>query len=210
MKLFPLIATPCYGNVLCLNYVSSILRLRSVFWQLGIEHEFYLRGNESAITRARNSCVDYFRAGPWSHLFFIDADIGFEPAAAVRLLYAKRDVVAGIYQLKHEHAGFPFDIATLGPVDGQGFAEVREAPTGFMCIAGDVFTRMHRCGISRHEFFDNMIADDEYLTEDFAFCRRWRALGGAVHVDTKCALSHQGTKLYTGTPEWPSPPTTIS
>src|SRR5215472_16738286 len=152
VKLFPLIATPCYGNVLCLNYLSSV----------------------------------------------------------VRLLYAKRDVVAGIYQLKHEYAGFPFDIATLGPVDGQGFAEVREAPTGFMCIAGDVFTRMHRCGISRHEFFDNMIADDEYLTEDFAFCRRWRALGGAVHVDTKCALSHQGTKLYTGTPEWPSSPTTIS
>jgi hypothetical protein len=37
-----------------------------------------------------------------THLFWIDADIGFSPEAAFRLLLADRDVAAGVYPLKHE------------------------------------------------------------------------------------------------------------
>ncbi len=194
----PLIATPCYGGMLCLNYVTSVLRLRSALWQLDIAHDFYLRAGESLITRARNDCAAHFRAGAWTHLFWIDADIGFEPGAALRLLRAGRDVVAGVYPRKGEGAGFPIDLDALGPADADGFAQAREAPTGFMCIARGVLDRMSAAGIGPHELFDTMRDGDEYLSEDYAFCRRWRALGGAVHVDLRCALTHQGSKLFTG------------
>jgi len=194
----PLIATPCYGGVLCLNYVTSVLRLRTVLWQLGIEHEFYLVAGESLITRARNDCVAHFMAGRWTHLFWIDADIGFEPTAAVRLLRSDHDVVAGVYPRKSEQASFPLDLDAVGPADANGFAEVIEAPTGFMCIARGVFDRMAAAGIGRHELFDTMRDGDDYLSEDYAFCRRWRALGGKVRIDVRCGLTHQGMKLYTG------------
>src|SRR5947208_15315764 len=35
-------------------------------------------------------------------------------------------------------------------------------------------------------------ADHDYLSEDYAFCRRWQAIGGKLHVDTRPDLSYQG------------------
>lgn len=37
-----------------------------------------------------------------------------------------------------------------------------------------------------------------YLSEDYAFCRRWRDLGGKVFVDTQSKLAHHGTFTYRG------------
>ena len=40
-----------------------------------------------------------------------------------------------------------------------------------------------------------------YLSEDFAFCQRWRALGGKIWLDTKSRLTHTGVYSYEGSPE---------
>jgi hypothetical protein len=206
----PLIATPCYGSMLCLNYVTSILRLRTAWAQIGMEPEFYFR-SESLITRARNDCVAYFLARPrFTHLLWVDADIGFEPAAALRLLMSGHDVAAGVYPLKDDAAGFAADPADAGPIDADGFARIREAPTGFMCIKREVFSRIAEANPqlryevpgqpAHYRFFDTMIDPESgrYLSEDYAFCRRWESVGGAVYVDARSKLSHQGTKLYAG------------
>jgi hypothetical protein len=37
-----------------------------------------------------------------------------------------------------------------------------------------------------------------YLSEDYAFCRRWRDIGGKVHVDLQCKLMHLGQHLFRG------------
>lgn len=190
MALRPLIATPCYGGMLCVNYVSSVLRLRQACAQIDMPLEFYFH-QDSLITRARNDCVAHFLSGDCTHLFFIDADVGFEPQAALRVLMSGHDVAAGVYPIKHDGAGFPIDLEAVGPVQADGFAAANEAPTGFMCIARRVLETI------RHPF-DEMRNGDEHLSEDYAFCERWRALGGKVHVDTTARLSHQGTKLYEG------------
>ncbi|WP_225782356.1 hypothetical protein [Xenophilus sp. Marseille-Q4582] len=36
------------------------------------------------------------------------------------------------------------------------------------------------------------------LSEGGAFCRRWQALGGKVHVDTRSRLAHQGLQTWQG------------
>jgi hypothetical protein len=55
------------------------------------------------VKRARNDCVAYFLTNTqFTHLFWIDADIGYSPEAAYRFLRADRDVVAGVYPLKRE------------------------------------------------------------------------------------------------------------
>lgn len=197
MMLSPLIATPCYGGMLCLNYVTGILRLRTACSQIGVPLDFYFP-SDSLITRARNSCARYFLEGGWSHLFFIDADIGFVPTAALRLLRANLDLVAGIYRLKDDSAGFVLDPTMVGEADDNGFAQALEAPTGFMCIARGVFDRLADAGVGPDELFDTLRDGERYLSEDYAFCRRWRAAGGRVHVDLNCSLTHQGTKLYAG------------
>jgi hypothetical protein len=40
----------------------------------------------------------------------------------------------------------------------------------------------------------------EYLSEDFGFCRRWRALGGKIWLDVEGALVHTGPHDYAGQP----------
>lgn len=53
-----------------------------------------------------------------------------------------------------------------------------------------------------YALFDCMIDPDSrtYLSEDFAFCRRWRAIGGEVWLDPSLVLSHTGPSTFTGDP----------
>ena len=37
-----------------------------------------------------------------------------------------------------------------------------------------------------------------YLSEDYAFCRRWRDMGGKIWVDLDCKLMHLGQHLFGG------------
>jgi GT2 family glycosyltransferase len=194
----PLFATPCYGAMVCMNYASSLLRLRDALWQLGIEHDFFLYAGESLITRARNECVARFMDGKWTHLFFIDSDIGFDPRDAIRLLQAGEPIVAGVYPKKSDEPLFPIDLDNLSKMDGRNLSEANEAPTGFMCIERAVFEKMAAAGIHKLDIFDTMRIGDDYYSEDYAFCRRWRDIGGKIHVAPMVNLTHQGSKLYRG------------
>ncbi len=55
---------------------------------------------------------------------------------------------------------------------------------------------------NQYTFFDCMIdaSTGEYLSEDYAFCRRWRALDGKVWLDTQSMLAHIGPHEFVGSP----------
>jgi hypothetical protein len=54
---------------------------------------------------------------------------------------------------------------------------------------------------SQYSFFDCAVAPDgTYLSEDYAFCQRWRAVGGKVWLDTRGTLRHVGTYEFSGRP----------
>jgi hypothetical protein len=40
----------------------------------------------------------------------------------------------------------------------------------------------------------------EYLSEDFGFCRLWRALGGKIWLDVEAPLVHTGSHDFVGNP----------
>ena len=46
--------------------------------------------------------------------------------------------------------------------------------------------------------FENTSEDYREYSEDYTFCRRWRALGGKVYVDPHSAIDHVGSKVYSG------------
>lgn len=101
-------------------------------------------------------------------------------------------------------------------MDADGFVEVQEIGTGFMLIARRVFERLaqHQSELryagatqppeggdpSRHRFFDAGLdpGTGAYLSEDFAFCRRWRAIGGQIFADVRSRLTHTGSKTFRG------------
>jgi hypothetical protein len=47
-----------------------------------------------------------------------------------------------------------------------------------------------------YALFQPMIYNGEYLSEDFAFCQRWRDCGGPVFADLDVRLNHWGEAAY--------------
>jgi hypothetical protein len=158
-----MIGTPCYGGSVSDVYLQSVLRLQRHCLERGAECRVVTLSGESLITRGRNLLVSRFLdAAEWSHLMFIDADIGFESDAVSRMVEFDRDVVCGIYPLKGidwslvgRHAGLPPDeiesrslryVVSHGEPRNikvvKGFAPAVYAPTGFMLIKRGVFERM--------------------------------------------------------------------
>jgi len=237
-----MLATPCYISAVSMNFTTSIYTLAWHLARFGCDAVLSMR-SESLITRGRNKLVrEFLKDESFTHLFFIDSDISFLPPAVCRLLLADKDVCAGVYPLKKDNwpaAGLPqgvtrqdYDLAytdyafnpfakdlqALGAaVDEDGFVEVKETSTGFMCIKREVFYRLmeaypdlqyvpdgppgHPLAHLHWRFFDCMVDPDDrrYLSEDYAFCRLWRDIGGKVFVDTVGSLlDHQGQHLYRG------------
>ena len=100
-----------------------------------------------------------------------------------------------------------------------GFSRVRYAGTGFLMIRRQVLERMcahpnyaplkflreHSLDAlagspNRFALFECMIdpATGTYLSEDFAFCKRWTDIGGEIWADLDSRLDHVGPSVFRG------------
>ena len=96
-----LIATPCYGNSVTTGYLNSIIKVIAMYiTHPTIRIHIQTLGNESLITRARNTLVAQFLAGSYSHLLFIDADIEFPPQLIERLVSSDKEIACAVYPRK--------------------------------------------------------------------------------------------------------------
>ena len=74
------IAMPCYGGMLTESTFMSFIKWANTARQLGIDWTLETMVNESLISRARNTLTAKFLEQEGAtHLFFVDADIGWEP-----------------------------------------------------------------------------------------------------------------------------------
>jgi hypothetical protein len=99
------------------------------------------------------------------------------------------------------------------------FATARHCGAGFMMVKRHVVERLveahpeaaydsdhvyvtNRANHRYHALFDCMIDPDtrEYLSDDLAFCHRWRALGGTIWLDVEGSLVHTGPHRFVGQP----------
>src|SRR5437016_1901789 len=100
-----LIATPCYGGLVTDHFLMSLLKLTRVLAARGIDFDFRTV-SDSLITRARNHMAsEFLHDESFSHLLFIDADLGFDPEAVPRYLGFAKDLVCGVYPLKRLDLG---------------------------------------------------------------------------------------------------------
>ena len=96
------LATPCYGGLVNLYFLQSVLALQAACEARGVGLHVELLESDPQITRARARLAARFLADPQAtHLLFVDADIGFAPDNVFRLLAADKDIVAGVCPLKH-------------------------------------------------------------------------------------------------------------
>jgi hypothetical protein len=156
------IATPMYGGMAAGSYTMSLAHTPATFFKNGIGLSFSCVMNDSLITRARNYLTFHFLNSSATHLMWIDADIGFDPADIVRMVGADKDIVCGIYPKKEIHwrevaraaqQGVPPErlaeherslVVNLidhsaDRVGADGLVEIANAGTGFMLIKRAVF-----------------------------------------------------------------------
>ena len=95
------LGTPCYGGWLSEDYFHSILDLQNFCRQEEIGLNVQTLGQESLVTRARNTLVANFLDNEsFTHLLFIDADIGFDAKSLKRFLEYDKDVMCAPYPMK--------------------------------------------------------------------------------------------------------------
>jgi hypothetical protein len=101
-------------------------------------------------------------------------------------------------------------------IANSGFIKVRYAGTGFLMIRRAALERMcahypqlrykrdHSTDAAtesdnRFALFECAIAEDgTYLSEDFAFCKRWADMGGEIWADLNSRLHHIGPMTFSG------------
>jgi hypothetical protein len=200
---------PCYGGMLTESTFSSYLRFAELAKSLGVPWTIETMTNESLICRARNTLVAKFlHQTDATHLMFVDADIGFAAWMPLALLNHQLDVVAGLYPMKT----LPIKWCVNGLPDGEfrenGLQEVSKAGTGFFLTARSVYEKLkshpsvkpykNDIGLDKiydnylRTYYDSVVREGRYLSEDWTFCSNWRDLGGRVWVDRRVLLTHSG------------------
>jgi hypothetical protein len=95
------IATPCYGGQLGEPYFRSMMRLAILCNKYNIQYTVSTLANESLVTRGRNTLTSFFMENQSAtHLFFIDADIEFNPEDILRMVAYDKPIVVGAYPKK--------------------------------------------------------------------------------------------------------------
>ena len=236
---FIYLATPCFGGLVNIFFLRSVLDLQAACEARGVGLHVELLSNDPLITRARSRLAARFLAHPKAtHFLFVDADIGFSPAAVFRLLDCGKDVAGGVCPLKHIDwekvraaalSGTPAEglmaksvgyvVRFIPTADNsveveEGLARVSYVGTGFLMISRGALQRVTDAhpeltadlsavepGADRTVMVYDTIVDGrngEQLSEDYAFLRRWDALGGEVWADMESRFTHVGHAAYSG------------
>jgi hypothetical protein len=158
----------------------------------------------------------------------VDADVGFKARDVFRLLAVGEDLVCGAYPLKTTRVA-PDTYATKPkeggavrikehPMGGK-IVEIDRPATGFMLVSRACIAKMWDAyreqlgyvnrtneldGVPVVGLFECALVEEQgeqhLLSEDYAFGKRWAALGGTVWLDPQIQLTHTGMHTFTAPP----------
>lgn len=169
------------------------------------------------IEEIRNVVLSYwYDAMPdFTHLLFVDADVGFPAQLVIDMLTFGEPMVGAIYPKKT----LPMEWVGSGlgsPEFRSGFMEVEGLGMGCFLIRRDAVAAMvqkfpekiypyitvpnMRWGGTERTlaFFDCIRQENGKVSEDISFCRRYREVGGKVWAAVGHPLTHEGPYGFSG------------
>ena len=212
------LAIPCYQGEVRSECFLSTLAAAHLLTRMNIPYEVFVLKGCPYVSLARNTLAAMFMETGMDDLFFIDADVGFDATGLIKILQRSEKVVAGLYPLKQDGLQFGAQIKTRDgvPIGRDGLIEADYLPTGFMRIKLVVIERMQAAypelrytdsyakvlGAAITESYDLFNTGPRegltWMPEDYAFCQRWRDIGGQLWVYPDVDFSHTGPKVFTG------------
>ena len=206
MPVGPLFATPAYGAFVTAPHFRSCLKLSQALWAGGLPNDWLVAWNESLITRGRNVMAAAFLKSDWSHLFWLDSDIDFEPEDIAKVWNLGADVGVGFYTMKRPDkplsAWKDGKLLRIEDCPKEPF-EVDLAGTGCMCIKREVLETVAKtCEVAQGEdgpyaaMFMDPIHKGVQESEDYFFCRKAREAGFKIIGDPTVKLGHWGLHRF--------------
>jgi|APFre7841882793_1041355.scaffolds.fasta_scaffold00214_15 hypothetical protein len=95
-----LVGTPMYGGQCYHEYLHGLLELQHLCLQYEIPIKLVSTSNISLVQEARNHIVNQFLETEYTHLLFIDADVGFKAIEVIAMLATGKQIIGGAYPRK--------------------------------------------------------------------------------------------------------------
>jgi len=212
------IAMPCYDSVK-INTMLSIFQLIQFLGKGGIEIGINTI-KTPLVHQGRNYLTSAFLTTTYTHLLFIDSDVGFGPEAVLRMIMAKKDITCTPYRVKNENTEQHIytvefkDPKNITVLPG-GLVEIEAGPTGLMLIKREVFekiiknrpdlkikNRVSPESDKSHKFYYNFFnfAFEEGYTmgEDVSFCKLARDNDFKLYANIESSTTHHGSFAWKG------------
>ena len=219
LKINLLIGTPAYNSMVHTDYMHSIIS----YHEKRLPFSVMTIGNESLITRGRNTIISYFNMmEEFTHLLFLDADIHLHANELTKLLWHDKDVIGAPVALKGK------DKRTGEPVYNFGEILSRENTSGSLITTKKIGTAVFMLsrmavkslvsdakekgdtyysnphtrgdtapeGVEMYDVFKVGVVNGEYLSEDYYVCNTLMNLGYKVYVDLDVQTKHNGMYVF--------------
>jgi hypothetical protein len=202
------IGIPAYNGMVHIDCVNTLLGLG----RINLSTATMFLGNESLITRGRNTIFSVFlHQKNFTHLLFLDADVGMNASDILKLLNYDKDVIGVPVRLKGvDKKGNPaFNVGKIfGPADN-GLIKVSKVGTAVMMVSRkacedlvlktnpQTYSKGFNNGVNlesviQYDVFGTGVIDGEYQSEDFWFCEELRKIGYDIFVDPNIKTVHNG------------------
>jgi hypothetical protein len=208
------IGTPAYNSMVYTDYLHSIIG----FYESKIPFKLMTVGNESLITRGRNSILSYFyNTTDSSHLLFLDADIHLKADDLIKMILHNKDVIGAPVALKGydsegnrvynvgKNLGSDGVLGKTNKIGTAVFMLSRKAVESLINNAkdnNDVYfsnphTRGDKTDTPMYDVFKTGVTNWEYDSEDYYVCRKLIELGYDIFVDPSIVVKHNGIFSFT-------------
>ena len=210
-----MLSTPSMASRPEALWMISLFATLEEFRRLGVKCQWSLERYNADIGLARSHILSEFMRSDFSHLLMIDDDMTWEIPAIHRMVYANEPFVAVAgpkkrYPLKFaaSHVDDNNDPLPLVTDPDKAIAEVTSVGAAFTLIRRDCVEKMIAAypeleyvggdGKIGYGLFLPAIENRRWLPEDFAFCQRWRKIGGKVYICPDVPLGHIGAHEFKG------------
>ncbi len=209
-----LICIPCSNQIMQMQTAQSIFCVAQMLTKRGIPNRLLLL-SAADIEDIRNMFLTvWYDAHPqFSHMLFVDADMGFEANLIEDMIYFDKPLMGVLYARRNQNVSI---VGTLPEGHSmkdvqKGFMRSNGLGTGVMMIAREVVdTLLEKMpelsdpnpsllgDATDHKLkriiraFDKIKQPDLRLSEDMSFCYRHLQCGGEIWANVNYRISHIG------------------
>lgn len=203
-----LICVPAYGRRVTADTMQSVYRVGLMLAGNGVQSD--LQWLTIPATPGHNLMLTaWYDATPFSHLLFVDADMGFPPELVRDMLLLDASLVGTFYAKRQDpvsQVGVPLDDEEAGGfrrasyvgagvmlISRQMIAEMLEKMPSLVAPIGSLQASLPGVKLTRLIRAFDPIGE---RSEDVSFCERWRSCGGTIWANVKHRVTHIGDQEY--------------